>query len=131
MPNARSTEVDSLGVINLIGSNLLNNYPSGSILKELLQNADDAGARKVAIGWTPGPATEPKHELLQGPALFVANDGKFTANDAHAICRFGQNYKFGEKAVIGKFGLGLKSVFHLCEAFFYLSSTAPAEGAEG
>lgn len=124
MPQARSTEVDPLGVINLIASNLLDKYPPGSILKELLQNADDAGAKKVIVGWTPGPFEKPKHQLLQGPGLFVANDGKFDKNDADAICRFGQNYKFGEKAVIGKFGLGLKSVFHLCEAFFYLSSTS-------
>lgn len=131
MPIARTTEVDSLGVINLIGANLIDRYPPGSILKELLQNADDAGAKRVVVGWAPGLPGEPKHQLLRGPALLVMNDGEFKADDAHAICRFGQNYKFGEKAVIGKFGLGLKSVFHLCEAFFYLSSTKPAGADEG
>src|SRR5262249_14720212 len=39
-----------------------------------------------------------------------------------AIGYSGLNYKAGEGDRIGKFGLGLKSVFHLCEAFFYLSS---------
>ncbi len=125
MPNARSTEVDPLGVINLIGSNLIDRYSPRSILKELLQNADDAGARTVVVGWTPGPGGNPAHQLLHDPALFVVNDGKFTDEDARAICQFGQNYKYGEKALIGKFGLGLKSVFHLCEAFFYLSSMRP------
>ena len=38
------------------------------------------------------------------------------------------NYKAADRTSIGKFGLGLKSVFHLCEAFFYLSSTLPGEG---
>ena len=127
MPIARSTEVDALGVINLIGTNLIDRYPPRSILKEMLQNADDADAKSVVVGWTPGLGGSASHQLLQGPALFVINDGKFTAEDAHAICRFGQNYKYGEKAVIGKFGLGLKSVFHLCEAFFYLSSAAPGQ----
>jgi hypothetical protein len=121
-------EVGPKGIINLIKSNLLDKYPPSSILKELLQNADDAGAKRVIVGWTPGPVDKPTHPLLQGPALFVANDGKFTAEDAKAICQFGQNYKFGEKEVIGKFGLGLKSVFHLCEAFFYLSSTVCGPG---
>ncbi len=130
MPNARSTEVDSLGVINLIGSNLIDRYPPRSILKELLQNADDAGARKVVVGWTPGLGGKLAHQLLRGPALFIVNDGKFTEEDAQAICRFGQNHKFGEKVVIGKFGLGLKSVFHLCEAFFYLSSTRPGQSED-
>src|SRR5262245_55578093 len=111
MPNARPTEVDPLGVINLIGSNLIDRYPPASILKELLQNADDAGARTVVVGWTPGAGGTPCHPLLHGPALFVVNDGELKESDALAICRFGQNYKFGEKAVIGKFGLGLKSVF--------------------
>jgi hypothetical protein len=97
----------------------------------LLQNADDAGARTLVVGWTAQAAGRPEHPLLQGPALFVVNDGELRASDAEAICRFGQNYKFGEKAVIGKFGLGLKSVFHLCEAFFYLSSRAPADGDDG
>jgi hypothetical protein len=131
MPNARPTEVDPLGVINLIGSNLIDRYPPASILKELLQNADDAGARTVVVGWTAGLAGRAGHPLLQGPALFVVNDGELKDSDARAICRFGQNYKFGEKAVIGKFGLGLKSVFHLCEAFFYLSSKATAEADDG
>jgi hypothetical protein len=127
MPIARSTEVDALGVINLIGTNLIDRYPPRSILKELLQNADDADAETVVVGWTPGLGGSTSHQLLKGPALFVINDGKFTAEDAHAICRFGQNYKYGDKAVIGKFGLGLKSVFHLCEAFFYLSSASPGQ----
>src|SRR5258708_510039 len=108
MPNARPTEVDPLGVINLIGSNLIDRYPPASILKELLQNADDARARTVVVGWTQGAVGETRHPLLHGPALFVVNDAELTASDAHAICRFGQTYKFGEKAVIGKFGLGLK-----------------------
>lgn len=30
---------------------------------------------------------------------------------------FGINTKAGDDAAIGKFGLGMKSVFHLCEAF--------------
>lgn len=131
MRQARGTEVDRLGVINLLGNNLFDKYPPESILKELLQNADDADAKRVIIGWTPGPTEKPKHQLLQGPALFAANDGKLTQRDAEAICKFGQNYKFGEKSVIGKFGLGLKSVFHLCEAFFYLSSTEPGDDPEG
>ena len=123
MPTARPPEVDSLGVINLIGSNLIDKYSPRSILKELLQNADDAGAGKVVVGWTPGPGGNAAHQLLHGPALFVVNDGKFTANDAQAICRFGQNYKFGERAVIGARSLvSVSKVSFTCARLF---STCP------
>lgn len=37
----------------------------------------------------------------------------------------GEGSKSGKLPAIGKFGLGLKSTFHLCEAFFYLASPEP------
>jgi hypothetical protein len=91
-----------------------------SVLKELLQNADDAGATELHIAWLPGlPGAE--HRLLQGPLLVIANDGPFTYRDSYAIHLAGTGSKGHDETKIGKFGLGLKSVFHLCEAFFYIS----------
>jgi hypothetical protein len=60
--------------------------------------------------------------LLGGAALFAVNDGPFQPSDARNITRLGSNSKAGEATAAGRFGLGLKSVFHLCEAFFYLAS---------
>lgn len=109
--------------VNLIANNLRDRYKAGfPILKELLQNADDAGATSVAFGYHDGFANLAVHELLQGPALWVINDGRFRAEDRQAIKAFGLNSKAGEAGAIGKFGLGMKSVFHLCEAFFYVAS---------
>lgn len=90
-------------------------------MKELIQNANDAGASQLDIGWVAGLPTAP-HPLLRGPALFVLNNGTFELKHARAIRLLGLSNRAGEKATIGKFGLGLKSVFHLCEAFFYLAS---------
>jgi hypothetical protein len=93
-----------------------------SILKELLQNADDAGDRGasfVCIGLSKG-LTNAKHPLLSAPALYIINDGPFEPHDEQNIRRFGENSKSLDTGKIGKFGLGLKSLFHLCEAFFYL-----------
>lgn len=130
MANARGIDVSPLARIQLLKHNLDDRYPRDSISKELLQNAEDApGVSTFYLGWTPGlPAAN--HQLLSGPALFTVNDGQFSARDAEAINQFGLNYKAVDRTTIGKFGLGLKSVFHLCEAFFYLSSTRPRDGED-
>ena len=109
--------------INLIVGNLRDRYKSGfPILKELVQNADDAGAKSLAFGYHEGHGSNADHMLLKGPALWVLNDGGFKSSDKDAIRSFGVNAKAGDAGVIGKFGLGMKSVFHLCEGFFYLAS---------
>jgi hypothetical protein len=116
MPGFRSDH------INLIAANLRDRYKSGfPILKELIQNADDARAGSLAFGYHKGFAGQSQHPLLQGPALWVLNDGEFKESDKRAIQSFGLNSKAGESGAIGKFGLGMKSVFHLCEAFFYVA----------
>ena len=108
--------------VNLIASNLRDRYKTGfPILKELVQNADDAGATALAFGYHAGFASAADHALLQGPALWILNNGRFLASDREAILSFGLNAKAAEAGAIGKFGLGMKSVFHLCESFFYVA----------
>lgn len=108
-------------IINLITDNLRDRYQSGfPILKELIQNADDAKARRLVFGYHLG-IPNAKHPLLKGPALFFYNDGEFKESDKRAIASFAENAKAAEEGLIGKFGLGMKSVFHLCEAFFYVT----------
>ena len=53
----------------------------------------------------------------------MLNDGGFKPKDKQAIKSFGLNGKAADDGAIGKFGLGMKSVFHLCESFFTLPST--------
>lgn len=107
--------------INLIIDNLRDRYDSGfPILKELLQNADDAKARNFIFARHNG-FPDAVHPLLKGPGLWFFNDGEFKPSDVWALRSFGINSKAGDTAAIGKFGLGMKSVFHLCEAFFYLA----------
>ena len=108
--------------VNLIADNLRDRYKSGfPILKELVQNADDAGAGSLVFGHHAGFAAGVDHPLLQGPALWVLNDGGFKPKDKQAIKSFGLNGKAADDGAIGKFGLGMKSVFHLCESFFYVA----------
>jgi hypothetical protein len=107
--------VSPISIVNQIKSNLQDRYDSGyPILKELLQNADDAGARRFRLdalsGWP-----DASNPLLRGPGLLVVNDGTFRKNDERGITSFGESSKAIDSAAIGKFGLGQKAVFHLCD----------------
>ena len=115
-------EHSSLEYIQQIRNDLRDRYREGfPIIKELLQNADDAEASCLHLGWFSG-FPHITHPLLKGPGLFVLNDGEFKPVDQDGIRRIGISAKASNQAAIGKFGLGLKSVFHLCEAFFYFWS---------
>ena len=114
MPDFR---VSALSVVNQIKSNLRDRYGAGyPILKELLQNADDAEARRFRIDALPGwsGAANP---ILRGPGLLIVNDGGFRKKDERDIVSFGESGKATDSAAIGKFGIGQKAVFHLCDAF--------------
>ena len=100
-----------------------------TILKELIQNANDAGATQLDFGWVPAMGVCDTHPLLGGAALFAVNDGPFQLSDARNITRLGSSSNAGLASTAGRFGLGLKSIFHLCEAFFYLASP-PCSGNE-
>jgi hypothetical protein len=100
---------------------LRDQYDPQSILKELAQNADDAGAQHLHLAWLPARA-DAAHPLLSSPALIVLNDGEFNETHATAIRCIRVGSKGKDPKAIGKFGLGLKSIFHLCEAFFYFAS---------
>lgn len=100
MPDFR---VSPLSIVNQIRSNLEERYGSGyPILKELLQNADDAGARRFRIesfsGWP-----QASNPLLRGPGLLVINDGAFKESDEQGITSFGESGKATDDAAIGKF----------------------------
>lgn len=99
----------------------LERYPYADgfpVLRELLQNADDPNAEAESVdvsllnGWP--EATNP---LLRGPGLLLVNDGGFDAGSATGMQTFGGSVKALDEAAVGRFGLGQKSVFHLCDAF--------------
>ena len=118
-------ELSAESIIIGIRNNLEFWYKSDyAVIKELIQNADDARATRLELGWSRG-FTEADHPLLRGPAVFVLNDGPFDYTHARAIHQFAVGNKGSDRTKIGKFGLGLKSIFHLCEAFFYLSNADP------
>lgn len=90
------------------------------IVKELVQNAEDAKAHKLLIVWSNG-LPDAVHPLLRSPALLAINDGHFDADNGRAIREMGLSSKAADSSSIGKFGLGMKSVFHLSEVFFFVA----------
>ena len=88
-------------VINLITDNLRDRYANGfPVLKELIQNADDAQAKCFRFGHHVGFVPETSHPLLAGPALWFFNDGQFKPEDKKAIGSLAENSKAGDAATI-------------------------------
>lgn len=88
--------------------------------KELIQNADDAGATEVkflfdsrdhAFGST--SLIYPDLSKFQGPALYVYNNGLFKEKDWHGIEGIMQGNKRLDPLSAGRFGVGFNSVYHI------------------
>ncbi|MDY7054512.1 sacsin N-terminal ATP-binding-like domain-containing protein [Limnospira fusiformis] len=108
--------------VNTIKNLLKERYKQGfPIIKEIIQNANDGGATTLDFGIAQGLGDSVQHPLLKTPALFFLNNGTFTKSDQEAITYFGIDANAKDKSKIGKFGLGQKSIFHFCEAFFYIA----------
>ncbi|XP_069728250.1 sacsin-like [Phaenicophaeus curvirostris] len=106
--------------------NILGEYRAAAhdLVTELLQNADDAGARLVHFVWDRrqhpvGSTFSENWNSLQGPALCIYNDTPFQQQDIEGIQQLGVGGKQGRQDVTGKYGVGFNTVFHFtdCPAF--------------
>ena len=50
---------------------------------------------------------------MQGPALYVYNDGVFTTKDWLGIRMLNDSVKQDDPMKVGRFGLGFKSIYHM------------------
>ncbi|CAG8531695.1 10201_t:CDS:10, partial [Scutellospora calospora] len=124
--------------------NIINDYSLGSIFNEFLQNADDAGARKICFiiderdyrksnkfsifNLLNNKNTEKQSSLLsdemnqwQGPALWIYNDSEFTPHDFNSIIKLGMGGKKDDRTKIGRFGVGFNCVYHLTDVPSFVS----------
>ena len=107
--------------------NILRDYPFDiTVLKELLQNADDARASKMCVildkrsHGSQGVLSE-EWQKLQGPALLVWNDSTFSEKDFSGIQELGLGSKRSESDTIGQYGIGFNSVYHLTDCPSFVS----------
>ena len=105
--------------------NILRDYPLDvTLLKELIQNADDAKATKMCVildtRYHKGERVlSEKWKELQGPALLIWNDKDFTDEDLKGIQKLGIGSKRDDDESIGQFGIGFNVVYHItdCPSF--------------
>ena len=105
---------------------ILREYKDTSVIQELLQNADDAGASEVALYFDtrehdsrnllfPGMANS------YGPALLFYNNAEFTEEDFENITKIAGETKINKPLKIGKFGVGFCSVYHITDVPSFVS----------
>ncbi|XP_048775772.2 sacsin-like [Ostrea edulis] len=118
-PFGRNTLLEEL-------QSILHEYPDNEqIIKELLQNAEDAGARVVKIGFCPSSKSDhlpdAYRKYLSGPALCFYNDSVFEEKDWEGLTMVRKSDKQDNPLKIGKFGIGFKSVFHVTDTVCVVS----------
>ena len=108
---------------------LLEDYKDGfAVPKELIQNADDAGATEVRFLYDERTNEDAMTCLIdegmrgcQGPALWVYNDATFTEEDFVNITKLNEATKAHDTEKIGRFGLGFNAVYNLTDVPMFVS----------
>ncbi|CUS15650.1 unnamed protein product [Tuber aestivum] len=110
--------------------NIISEYPAGGgVLRELCQNADDAGADSIefVLDTLQYPTEDLLHGGLaefQGISLLAYNNRPFTQKDFQSIMRIGDSGKAKDLTSTGKFGRGFNSVYNWTDNPSILSGTS-------
>ncbi|OBU27961.1 hypothetical protein AYY22_14890 [Photobacterium kishitanii] len=93
-------------------------YNIKSLLKEFLQNADDAGATQLQVTLdlrTHESFGDESFNIATGPALIISNDAPLTDKDAVAIGKLMDGHKVDSAHSTGRFGQGFTSSFSVSD----------------
>lgn len=100
---------------------LVRSYPKGlALIKEFLQNADDAGAKDLRLIYDRRhhPDAFPNHpgmKVALGPALLFFNDQRFNKEDRKGIRHIGEGSKMVDAARTGRFGQGFNTCYSVSD----------------
>ncbi len=98
-----------------------------AVIKELLQNADDAGASEMHVildERTHQGGLLPEYQCLLGPSLLIRNNAPFKTpadvlpgelDDFTAICDVASGHKRLQATAAGRFGIGFNSVYFVTD----------------
>lgn len=116
-----------VGLVNTI-KKITHDYPISSMLAELIQNADDAGATEVHIihdkrRHATDALLGESMKGLQGESLLMYNNTQFTDQDIANITQVASGNKAKDATKTGRFGIGFLSVYHLTDAPSFLSGS--------
>lgn len=109
-------EFDQIERITSRLRDLVRNYPKGlGLVKEFLQNADDAGASNLLLIYDrrthQGRFEKPAMDVVLGPSLLFINDRLFSDEDFQRIQQIGEGGKVKEAARTGRFGQGFNTCY--------------------
>ncbi len=112
--------------------NILKEYDEESdIFKELIQNAEDAGATtcKFLLDFRkhrdpPETLFDDGMALCNGPCFWIFNNELFSQDDWKNIVKVGSASKENRAKKIGKFGLGFNAVYHVSDIPSILSGNS-------
>ena len=120
---------------------LVRELPVESLIKELIQNAEDSGATEIVFildeqdysshDKTLSLSSEvyPNWKLLHSfPSLTVFNNKGFSKEDIKGIQKLSVGGKSNDQNSIGKFGLGFNSVYHITDAPTFITHQSCESG---
>ncbi|KAH8806800.1 hypothetical protein DL96DRAFT_1686030 [Flagelloscypha sp. PMI_526] len=126
MPASFRERVDTASAIR----GILDSYPFGNgLLREILQNSDDAGATQqtFVLDCRSHPSSslvDPVLRTSQGPSLLCLNDSLFRETDWTALQTINGSNKRAEDQKTGKYGLGFRSCYHITDNPHILSANS-------
>ena len=108
---------------------LVRELPVESLIKELIQNAEDSGATEIVFILDEQDYSSHNKTLILShkaypnwnqihsfPSLTVFNNKGFSEEDIKGIQKLSVGGKINDQNTIGKFGLGFNSVYHITDA---------------
>ncbi|CAG8487444.1 18192_t:CDS:10 [Cetraspora pellucida] len=107
---------------------ILNAYPESSqVLREILQNSDDAQSTEQIFildhnTYHEKSLLKPELKRFQGPAMLSMNNTKFNDHDFKSLENLGSSEKQNQYDKIGEMGIGFNSIYHLCDSCSFITS---------
>eukprot|EP00475_Leptophrys_vorax_P006367 TRINITY_DN13941_c0_g1_i2.p1 TRINITY_DN13941_c0_g1~~TRINITY_DN13941_c0_g1_i2.p1 ORF type:complete len:2114 (+),score=477.33 TRINITY_DN13941_c0_g1_i2:55-6396(+) len=120
---ARSTGTTPFGVfeqkeswVRRLKGVISNDVDEFSVFREFIQNADDSGATDMTFivdhdRYFGKKLVEENMKLVQGPALLILNNQKFSARDFEGLRNISNSYKADDPRTIGRFGIGFNIAY--------------------